>query len=607
MITLEYDGTEQSLADWGFALDSVRCEHMNLSASRYTGFIPGGSVSDDPAFPFESKVIIRRNRSGSVTTYTGGYVAFIGYTMLPQSAQSGGESGVAYEFKNAWYFLENTCFEMKYASYESGSLAYRYLSEVMLFTYLDGSNLLQPQAADAQITEILTYCSTAATDAGNLLPWLVGTIDPDIQFPSYQMRELMCAEALIKCLQMSPDVAMWWDYSTSNAGEPTPTVHFYNRASRTSKSLAILNGTDHASLNIVPRHDLVPRAVVIQYKVTGTADGAVWIVQGLTQRDKYGPNGADSSSDPDGGLRVIRQTIDLQGAQTQSVSAAIECAAVDANHATDATRIAWWKKKVPWLNSDKISAASIVIPATATIADVNTGASVSLATYPNELTSGQIGPWMSFVQKWVTITAKASFSKYATSAAATAATATLAVEKAVEKEISVRILITDGVTGSYSADAAFLGGEDQPTGIAQKIYDSLSTLQYEGEDIRVQAEIMNAAGDGPYIHLGHKLNLTGGRTAWTTMDAMIQRITENDGDGTISISFGPARHIAAGDLAAMFNWNRHRRYWNNPKLRETASITSSGSVSLGQDVPKENTSAGSGTKGLIAVTGTFEE
>jgi len=592
MITLEYDGAEKAVWDWGFSLDSCQCQHVNLGSSAYIGFVPGASVSDDPLFEFEERVIIRINRTGSVVTWSGGYVAFIGYAMSPQAAQDGSSAGVSYQFLNAWYLFENTCFEMRYASYDTGTsdLEYKYLSEIQLFTKLDGSNLLQPQDSAEQIEEILQFVIDDAAARGADVPFIIGTIYPDIEFPSYQAREMMCAAALLKCLEMSPDVNCWFDYTTGG-GTPTPTIHFLSRGSRTSKSLAILNGTDHKSLVIVPRHDLTVRSVVIQYKVAGTADGNSWFFMGDAQRDKYGPTGANNAADPDKGLRVLRQTIDLQGSQTSSVNASIEAVAVDANHATDATRIAWWKKKVQWLNSDKI--AGIVIPATATIKD-DTGATVSLATYPNELTRGQVAAWTDFLQKWVTITCKATFNRYTTAAAATGTVTNLRTFKADEQELSVRILVTDATTGDYSALGSLVAGEDMPTGIAQKVYTSLSVLQYEGADIRVQAEIMNAAGDGPFIHLAHKLNLTGGRAAWTTMNAQIQNITEHDGRGETTITFGPARHIAAGDLADMFQWNRWRRYWYNPALRETASIGGGDGVNLGEDVPRENSLAGSG-------------
>lgn len=595
MITLEYDGDELTLAEWGIAIDSPVCRRINLSPSTYSVFVPNASVSDDPLFAFESKIIIRRNRSGSSGAgFTGGFVAFIGYAMPAQAAHDGESSGVTYQFLNAWYWLDQTCFMMRYASYNVGSSAveYKYLSEVQLFTKLDGSNVLQPQSSAEQIEEVLDFCSTEVMAAGHARPYLVGTIDPDIDFPSYQARELMCSAALIKCLQMSPDVNCWFDYSTTSSGQPTPTIHFLSRSSRTDRSLSILNGVDHRQLQIAPRPDLQVRSVVIQYKITGTADGQTWILRGDAQKDKYGPNGANNVADPDRGPRVLLQTIDLQGAVTTSLSVDIEVAAINANHATEATRIAWWKSKVPWLNSDKI--ASVAIPATATVKDVATGASVTLATFPNELTRGQIAAWTGFAQKWIEIRCKATFKTYATAAAASGAVANLQTEDAVEKEISVKLLATDGETGTYTAPGTSIAGEDVPVGVAQKVYESLATLQFDGQDIRVQPTSMNAAGNGPLIDLNHNLNLTGGRSEWTTMKAQLQTIVEHDGWGMTTITFGPARHISAGDLAAMFQWNRWRRYWYNPALRENPNIGSGDAVGLGEDVPKENTTSGSG-------------
>jgi hypothetical protein len=603
MITLEHDSVEQSLADWGFALESPQAEHVNLSASRYVAFAPGASVADDPLFDFEDKIIIRRNRSGSGTSWSGGYVAFIGYAMSPRASQDGSGAGLVYEFLNAWYFLENTVFEQEFASYDSGDLEYVFITDVILFTKLNAITfLLEFQDSGEQIEEILQYASDQAVAAGFAQPYIIGTIDPDIPFPSYPVREMMCAAAVLKCLEASPDICCWFDYTTtlgSGPAVPTPTVHFYKRATRTSKSLAILNGTDHKSLDIVPRYDLQVRAVNLQYKITGSDDGNVWISQGEAQRDKYGPNGANHASDPDRGLRVIRQTIDLQGNQTMTAS--IEVAVVNCNSGTEETRLAWWKAKLPWLASGKIGALSI--PTAASIKD-DAGADVSLGTYPNELTRGQIANWMGFAQKWVTIKALATYTKYISSGAATAATANLVDAKEVEKEISVRILVTDGTSGSYLG--SFIPGESIPTGIAQSVYEAMSVLQYQGNDVRVQAEIMNGAGDGPLIHLGHKLNLTGGRADWTSMDAMIQRIVEHDGTGETSISFGPARHLAAGDLAAMFQWNRHRRIWYAPALRETADPGSSGNLALGEDHPKENSTAGSGNVEIWAAVGTYD-
>jgi hypothetical protein len=593
--TLEYDGTEKSLGAWGFAKDSCRCEHVNGRPSTYTAFLPGGEVADDPIVPFEGKVIIRRNRSGSDTTWTGGYTAFIGYQVRVGLSAMPGEQGVDYIFANAWYLVENTPYQQYYASRNTTShaLEYKPLSEFILFSRLDGSNLFEKIDSGEQIEEALQLVSDMAVAAGLALPFDIGTIDPALDLPTYQAKEMMCDGVIQTALQLSPDAVVVFDYVNSGGTANTPKIHVLSRSSRTSKSLAIANGTDHKALSIVKRNDLVPRAVVITYKYTGSDDGSEWIIY---QPEKYGPNGLNNGSDPDGGLRVVLQTVELLGRQTTSVSASIVTQACNATHATDATRLAWWKEKHQYLNSAKID--SLVIAAAGiTVADP--GGSVSLATYPNELIEGQIANWMEFEQKYVTITAKGSWTEYHD-------TAKLIVsKKIVDKVLTVRCVVTDGTTGDYSTLASSTSAEAKPVGLAQALYTSLATPQFEGSDIRVQGYIANATGDGPFVTLANKLNLTGGRTEWETMNAQIQSIIETDGNGTTQISFGPARHLSAGDLNSIFQFNKFRRVWYNRLLRETADLGSGDAVTFGADVPKENSTEGAGSRKEDAASHTF--
>ncbi len=66
------------------------------------------------------------------------------------------------------------------------------------------------------------------------------------------------------------------------------------------------------------------------------------------------------------------------------------------------------------------------------------------------------------------------------------------------------------------------------------------------------------------------LNLTGGRTDWTTMNAIIQSVRRKWGNGKTEITIGPARHLSAADLTQLFLINRLRRVWVNPSAQATA-------------------------------------
>ena len=354
------------------------------------------------------------------------------------------------------------------------------------------------------------------------------------------------------------------------------------------------------------------RSAFTTHKITNSVDGSTWI-QYLV--DKYGANGQSHASDPDGGLDVVLQTIELQGYSQDNVYGSLSVEAVDANAAAQADRKTWWGKVRPEFNDTRLRN---VVFGTATIKDKDR-TTVSLATYPNRLLpeSGTILPWMEVasdpvVGTWVNIEASVTYDEYdvdGTGGTPETATNGNLIKGQIVKKIKCTAIVTNGETGSYTALGSFTAGESVPgftgfdeegvaeftAGIAAQVYAALAVLQYEGNDVRVQAEISNATSDGPFVTLGHKLNLTGGHTNWTSMNAQLQTIAENDGTGEIRLSFGPARHISAGDLAALFQFNRLRRVWQNPALRETADLgTTSGSIQMPDKVPAENSTAALG-------------
>ncbi len=611
MITLEYSGIEQSLADWGFSLASAQLSLRNLAPSVFLAIRLGDAISAGAVFPYRGKIIIRSGRTGSGTSWTGGSVDFIGYRMRHFTQSSGSSAGVQYTFADAWHFLENTPYQQFYASrnVDGTTLAYKAVPELMLFTYLDGAHALQHYNSGEQIAAVLQFVLDAFAAQGMAQPFIIGTIDPALELPSYQTRQVMCADIIKKCLELSPDVNLVVDYTTAVTGVPTPTLHFIARANQTPVSLALHNGTDHSSIQIESRDDLKPRAVVIWYKITGNDTGQDWVVYLF---DKYGPNGQSNASDPAYGLDVLTQFIDLQGQQTTTVSAKVETETVNAAHATDATRLAWWQDRCPKLKSEKVDQDAITITAAdVTITEARTPhSSVSLATYPRELTKGPLPAWTGKTVKKVKITAKASYNVYTDADAAgnnppTHATpvSELLVRAYKDEEISSVIEITDATSTTYSVLAEAIPGEAVPglvsitsgvgafaDGLAKSIYTSLATLQYAGSDVRVEAE------PTAQVTFANVLNLTGGLAAWATMNAQLQTIAKHYGDGHTEVSFGPPEHNNAGQLFDLMQYSRPRFVWFNPALRETANYGTGGAaVDSSGKTPGENTSAGSGS------------
>jgi hypothetical protein len=100
--------------------------------------------------------------------------------------------------------------------------------------------------------------------------------------------------------------------------------------------------------------------------------------------------------------------------------------------------------------------------------------------------------------------------------------------------------------------------EEVPMGLAAEIYASLSVLQYEGTVKNTQAEVPSDIG------IGQNLNLTGGASAWASMNAQIQQIDEDVDAGETTITIGPAKHLGGDDLLEQ---TRAQRNWNPAAYR----------------------------------------
>lgn len=613
MITLEYNGTEQSLADWGFDLNSVQFVGRNLDVHSLSAVRVGDTISSAAIFPYRAKIILRLDRTGSGTSWSDGYVDFIGYRIRQLTRSTGEFFGVTYTFENFWHFLNNTLYVQFTATRDNDgeTLLYKQVPELLLFQELDGSNILQPLTSGQQIAAILQFVLDAFAAQGMDQPFIIGDIDPQLGLFSYQARQLMCAAAILKCLELSPDVNVVVDYTTAVSSVPTPTINFKLRANWNPVSLALHNGVDHESLNIEPRYDLVPRGVLVWYKITGADSGAQWV---LNIADKYGPTGQGLLGDAvdwDNGLDVITQFVDVQGRQTAVVSAPIETEDVDAASATDADRFTWWKVRCPKLKSGKIKIVAIDT-GSVEVTEHKTETPISLATYPRELIKGVLPAWTDKTTKWVNVKCLASYDVYTTSAAATSSVGGLLHHRVVDEEITVRLQVTDAETTTYTKPTESITGEPVPglvsivdgiatfaNGLAKSIYQTLATLQWEGDDVRVEVEPTNQ------VTFGDSVNLTGGLAAWATMNAQVRAITKHYGSGETTVSFGPSPLNNADALFKIIQFTRPRFVWWNNDLRETANQgDSGGEVEASGDTPKENTDTGSGTKAAIAATAT---
>lgn len=678
--TLEYNGIERTFANWGFELRRTQCIRYNMREDVFRATVASASITDNAIFPFEAQVIVRSGRAsttGADNSFSGGSIKFTGKRVSMESAATGKEQGVTYEFLGPWYDLANT----HYLQTFKGAAVLPYApGEVVLNTSTANSlNLLSFISIGDQIQSILqwlldqyaaqgmaapfqyigrdlnagridlSFSGTALpgqnTDkAGNAYVHQINgatTIDAALfaQFlPSYIAKPMMCSQALQKMLELSPRTNICFDYSTS-----PPTVYVRSVDHFTPVSLALFNGIDHKSLNIKRRDDLVARAVVITYRITNTVNGRQVVDYAI---DKWGSHGFNSNSDPSTGLRVLSETIDLQGYSVTTTTAQMDCEPLACLGGTNATKRAWWASRrggeqARFSDSrlrfqDKNFAETTIPNATLTYATTagsdllgnpriaGTPLSASdLALFTNRIVRGTHHSWMSIggnpvYSLKVRVSVRTEHAVYdvvtigdtLNQLPANEHVSNVAINgsrqgKVNTEETHCEIELTnasnanDGSPFTATTIASATAGEIYILGnggIAQYLFNSLLPYQYDGEYAKVEAEFTNN------VSLTNAINFTGGRTEWASMNAQPQSILEDYGTKETFVQIGVSNHLTAGQLSSLLNMWAFRRPWYNPALRADNSIANGGEVSMPQTAGGVNSTAGLANHNEIVTT-----
>jgi hypothetical protein len=659
--TLSYNGTEKEFADWGFGLEGVVSVRNVLRADTFDATDFTADPTADPAFAFEGAVAVyagRTSSTGAANSFSGGVCKFQGKRVIAPSIATVRRPGLHYHFENAWYDLEKTQFLQPYlgvaGNFDPG--------ETVLFTSTQNAagNLYVPISLGDQLQAGLQwlldqyaaqgmaapfqYTGRALNGAGHIDLTRTGTLGGGFTYtyavsgsstidaalyrlylPSYVAKPMTVADLLIKCLELSPRTNIAFDYSTS-----PPKLHAQSVDNLPAVTLPFADGTSMKSLTLRRRDDLAARAVVITYRITNTVSGAK-VIDYAT--DKWGPNGANSASDPSTGLRVLADTVDLQGYSVTTVSGHLDCEPLACSGGTTAAKRAWWSSRRGGEQARLIDSRvrfqtltytvsgtgaaqtrKVTGATAATIPDAvltyatagfdSTGAAVAagqpltsadLAFYTNRLVRGTHHAWMQtsggVPVKTVKVRCTAAKVQYviwdkvtsgdtagALPASETTTDADYTDGNVVKNhqaghDLHCELELTNGSTGVYSTISSYSDGEAYVIGaggIAQYLFNTLNALQYEGDYVKVAASF--GAGVSPI----NCLNLTGGRLEWAAMNAQVQSVRETWGRYTTEVRIGPARHLSAAQLSSLLNAWRYRRLWYNPLLRTDNSLVENG-------------------------------
>lgn len=406
---------------------------------------------------------------------------------------------------------------------------------------------------------------TTGNQVADVIDWLIargapiakGVIDAGIELPFDERCNISCGEVIDTVLRWTPDYVAWFDYTTT----PYPTFNFRARANLTvvTKALTAIN-----TLNpITPRYDLQKPGVEIAYEKTHSVDEQTF---NTVELDTAGDTSA---------IDAVFASFDLQGSTRTYVKQKIVSEEYPASNSKT-----WWKKHVTWLNA--IADADITIHDHAVDSDIS--------GYHLILTDGTVQDWMTYAAIQSSIRAQADYSIRDGSGNV------IEVKKNVE--ICATVVATDAVSNTYMRLTAFDSGESTPTGVAAALFAAWSVLHYDGSLTLIEEECAGTLVPGAV------LRISGGRTEWATMDAIVQSCSENIDTGTSTIQFGPAARIEADSLVALFRAFRSRRYAWQASARASGDAKGSGEVSLSGSSKDTNQSSGGGETTKMTVTNT---
>jgi hypothetical protein len=158
-------------------------------------------------------------------------------------------------------------------------------------------------------------------------------------------------------------------------------------------------------------------------------------------------------------------------------------------------------------------------------------------------------------------------------------------------QISVRVKLTNSPVGQklYAATQSADPGELAPAGLAQTIFTSLQTLQYEGTHRIIDPGFKTVS---PLVGPKNILQLFGGAIEWGVMDSTIQQVDFDFFSTSADISFGPVKHLSPGDLEELLQFWRWRTVYDNPNLRISGQQSQTQGHQVGGDTATENTTQG---------------
>ena len=621
--TITYDAgsgpVEKAAADWGLTADPVirtRDRSETVVRFRMAGAAPEGAIP----FPFQAKVVIRQNRTLVDGSWTGTGYVFTGYQTTQKGHLSGNKQGINLEFADAIWLMKNTTFQQiwKVNAVSGGGVVSSTLPVSRCILFMDINSFIpytyNVKSVQWEINEILTYAGTCG------IAIAAGTIDYSGFYINYtHVRAISIWDALLKCLEIIPDAKVWIDGSAT-----TPTLNVRTRANLAAMSAPtgtgpgplslVYRGADsagrkHFSSDLTPRYDLIPSQVVLQYQINNTVNGKPapsW------EYDVY-PGGSTGETP-----FAMVCPIDLTGTSKTVTTGQLDCepllvAAAQTGHtlgtlADHNAKRAWWSIKrggeqtrlADYRVRFQDTSSNQTYIGDATVVD-DTGNPIDLTQYPNRLVKGTYHAWMMNGSTQINavrakITVRVEYAEYDVVGVTPADTDTNGniARKAVSHELHCHVVLTNSPAGitPYTTTSIGGAGETPVTGLAENIYNSRATLDYDGTHEIVDAGNAATPALSQIIGPWNVINFTGGATAWATANMTVAGSEIDLRTNHQRIDIGPSKHLAPQDWNELLQFFRYRRAYISPGVRATGYGDPNDTVDMAHNTPDANTVEG---------------
>lgn len=557
--TIVYNGTEKLVGDWKLVRITRKLVSQGLDI---LSFKADGALADSaPLFPYLSQITLWRDRlQAGDGSFSGGVVWFQGLVIQTPRAGTPHAENLLYKVAGPWWYVENLAFHNSYQNIFLGYSVSGDPSSMPLFGTGSTTHLFLNQGVSGsaltvitigqQITDALSWALTPFTNVSATPPFQVGAVTPDLIVPINEVRDITCAEVIHKMLRWAVNAVTFFDYTTGTQ----PTFKCLRRPDMAVVNIDVSQGSLVKVLNVTARYDLQAPSVQIFYEQRTSVNGTSFL---SVIKDFY-PNPLPSG--PVNRYHSLEFTVDIQGLQssTNTTTAKITCDPISPEDPD------WWVSKHPQYTIwDKVNPADD----DNFVTDFTIPGSPSSTRWPNpstnpdgtpvidlglqnELRTGNLTDWMGFQTQRITLSIMATVS-YRNG-------------EVKQVKLTYQCLSTNATSGTYTHDVSTVTAyaESAPTGLAQFLYEAVSVLQFEGSVTLLEPEVSGS------LLIGQLFNLTGSANAeWSTMNAMVQSVTENIDEGETVVEFGPAQHLSAGELVDLLRCNRSRNVVNSYSMR----------------------------------------